>query len=275
MKPGETWAAAMVASAVAIAAVAALRMPLRGGGAHAPRVPTPTPEFTKHRVHVMHEPQADASPPTSDATPHDELPLSSWELMATIERTLGSADEVDRDRLFAKLLPALMELDPAAGGRLVENAEPVELRDELRRRVVQTWAQLDAPAALEWVARLSDELERKSTAADLVDGLGRSSPAAAIEVGYFFDVGTQDGALEHRAQLWAAEDPAAAVRWVATQPAGPRRDRMVARIALVHADSQPAIGLQLIDALMSAGSEREEAERELLNRWAARDLEPS
>jgi hypothetical protein len=140
---------------------------------------------------------------------------------------------------------------------------------------VQTWAQLDAPAALEWVARLSDELERKSTAADLVDGLGRSSPAAAIEVGYFFDVGTQDGALEHRAQLWAAEDPAAAVRWVATQPAGPRRDRMVARIALVHADSQPAIGLQLIDALMSAGSEREEAERELLNRWAARDLEPS
>ena len=263
MKTGQKWAAATLASGVAIVAVAALLLPVRGGGAPPPRVSTPTPVLTEHPVQVVLEPPA-------DATPQDDLPLTSWELMGAIEHTLGSADEADRDRLFATLLPALMELDPAAGGRLVENAEPGELRDELRRRVVQTWAQLDAPAALEWVAGLSDDRERRSTAADLVDGLGRSSPAAAIEVGYFFDVGTQDGALEHRAQLWAAEDPAAAVRWVAAQPAGPRRDRMVARIALVHADSRPAIGLQMIDALMPAGSEREEAERALLNRWAAR-----
>ncbi len=40
------------------------------------------------------------------------------------------------------------------------------------------------------------------------------TPAAAIVVGDFFDVGTEDGALEHRAQLWAAEDPAAAADWV-------------------------------------------------------------
>ncbi len=94
MKAGGRWAAATVASGVALAAVAALRMPVPGGGAHAPRAPAPTPVLTQHQaraVHeprVLHEPQAEPGQPTADdATPHDQPPLTSWDLMGAIERS--------------------------------------------------------------------------------------------------------------------------------------------------------------------------------------------
>jgi hypothetical protein len=58
----------------------------------------------------------------------------------------------------------------------------------------------------------------RAVATAAVRTLAAGSPAPAIEIALRIDIGRDDGSLEHLVQIWAAEDPVAASRWIDSQP---------------------------------------------------------
>jgi hypothetical protein len=195
------------------------------------------------------------------------------DLVRNIERALRSLDELERESVFMDLLPDLIAHDAAAAGRLVESLEPGPARDQLREHVVQQWAAYDLEGAISWVTALEDDRERKLAAADVTTQLARSDPAAALEISEQFDVGRDDGRVEHLAQTWAEANPDEASKWVRAQPPGPARDQMMARVALVQAGRDPAQAAHLVATEMSPGPARNEAALQVVRTWAASDVE--
>jgi hypothetical protein len=138
-------------------------------------------------------------PAPSTQTPSDQ----NWQLARDISRAFESDNAEERERALTEWLPA--------------------------------WAASDPVGAIAWAAGLEDRTDRKSAATAIMSRLAVSDPAAAIEVAQQFDVGRDDGTLEHLTQIWAEEHPDDALSFVQAQPPGPARDRLLARLALVQA----------------------------------------
>jgi len=67
-----------------------------------------------------------------------------------------------------------------------------------------------------------------------------------------------DGRVEHMAQIWTEEDPAAAIAWITALPPGADRDRLLARTSLVRVPHDSADAARLLDA-MTDGAARDAA----------------
>jgi len=216
---------------------------------------------------------AEATPiPSQPAAP--SRPLSPAQHPASlpdeISGALRSGSAVERDRAFNVLLPELITQNAPAAGRLAETWEPGPLRDELIRQVTRQWAAADIGAAVAWLAGL-EARDRQNAAETATAQVAQTDHAGALELAQALQVGTGDGSLEHLAQLWTEEKPGEAVAWVTAQPAGPSRDRLLARIAHVRAQRDPAEAAGLVLNFMPAGSPRDEAVVSVVRQWALRD----
>ena len=156
-----------------------------------------------------------------------------------IERSLVAKDPQQRETAFTFLLPELLQVEPQRVVALVAKQEPGEVRDLLRDEVARVWIQADERAAIVWIKSL-DEAERNSAANMAVVAIASRDPAGAIELADELGAARDDGSLEHLVQLWAIEDPVAALRWIKTQPEGPRTERLRARIKLANQQSSAA-----------------------------------
>ena len=195
----------------------------------------------------------------------------SGRLVDEISRILRTGDGVARERVFDQLLPELIATKAADAARLAEEWEPGPVRDELLRQVARQWTAVDFAGAMTWLAGLEDRRDRQHAAEAGVAEVARADPAGAIEVSRIFQVGTGDGSLEHLAQLWTEESPREAVDWILNQRAGPQRDRLLARIAYVRAQSDPEEAAILASNYVTAGAVREEAIAGVSRQWAVRD----
>jgi hypothetical protein len=101
--------------------------------------------------------------------------------------------------------------------------------------------------------------------------VGRDRRRRRAHLAQLLRVGLDDGSLEHRAQVWAEEEPAVAVRWAMAQPAGLVRDRLLTRVAWVRAQSDPAEAAGLVLNHMLPGDRRDEALLGVIRQWAGRD----
>jgi hypothetical protein len=194
-------------------------------------------------------------------------------LVQDIERALHSFNEQERESIFTDMLPELIARDAPAAGRLVERLERGPARDQLREHVAQKWAERDPEAATAWVESLENDNERRLAASDILTQLARSDPSAAIEAADQFGIGRDDGRVDHLAQTWAEADLPAALQWTRAQPAGPARDRMLARIALVQVARDPAQAAHMVVTDMAPGPAQQEAALQIARAWAAYDLE--
>ena len=195
----------------------------------------------------------------------------SAQLVNEIARTLRTGDSVARERVFNQLLPELIATNAAAAARLAEEWEPGPLRVELLRQVTRQWTAVDFAGAMTWLADLAGRRDRQYAAEAGVAEIARTDPAGAIEVAQVFQVGTGDGSIEHLAQLWTEESPHEAVDWILGRPVGPQRDQLLARIAFVRAQSDPAEAATLTVDFMSPGAARDEAIAAVSRQWAVRD----
>jgi hypothetical protein len=175
------------------------------------------------------------SPAQTTANPSQHNTV--FHLRAAIERALISLNDQEREAAFTTLLSQLIELDPAAAGQLLEECDAGPVCEELFERALAAAAQTDVERAVQWVANVPEDEKRHEAARDLTQLLARADPGAAIEVADRFDVGRDDGSLEHLMQLWAAENPTAAQRWLEAQPAGPHRDQLYARFNFARSSS--------------------------------------
>lgn len=112
---------------------------------------------------------------------------------------------------------------------MVARQESGEARDALRDEVARQWITKDRDAAVEWMNSL-EQADRTASATIATRTLAATDPAQAIAVADQFDVGRDDGSLEHMVQIWATDKPDEAMRWIEAQPPGPRTEQLRARI---------------------------------------------
>lgn len=153
------------------------------------------------------------------------------QLAIAIERALVSRDVQYRETAFNFVLPELLRADPNRVIAMVARQEPGETRDALRDEVARQWITKHRDAAIEWMNSL-EAADRRASATIAMRTLAAIEPAQAIAVADQFDIGRDDGSLEHMVQIWAAEKPDEAMRWIEGQPTGePHTEQLRARIA--------------------------------------------
>ena len=193
------------------------------------------------------------------------------DLAAQITGALNSGSAAERDHALNVLLPRLVAADPSAAGHLALAWEAGLLRDELLSRVIRNWAEQDIGGALTWLTSLLDSADRSLVSVASTNQVARTDPAGALDLALALRVGLDDGSFERMAQLWAEEHPADAVNWAVNQPRGPVRDRLLARVAHVRAQQEPAAAARLVLDHMTPGTARDAAVLAVVRRWAIYD----
>jgi len=212
-----------------------------------------------------------ASLTSGTATPSENFKPTASALAAEIEQALREGSAAKRDHALYELLPQLVASDPGMAAQLALTWKAGPLREELLRRVVQSWVAKDTQGALKWLTSLPETSDRNLAAVAAVDYLAQNDPASAIELSLVLGLGTRDGSLEHKAQLWAEEKPDEAVAWVIAQPVSPERDQLLARIASVRAQHDPIEAGRLVLTQMAPGAARDDAIISVVRQWAVRD----
>jgi len=193
--------------------------------ASAPAPPSAHPELA-----AEFEPRAEA--------PHRDLHETGRQRQLEIERALVSNNPQQRDAAFGVLLPELLDVDPVGVVELVARQEG-EARNILRDEVVRLWIRKDRDAAVIWMASFENEGERKASAAVAMRTLAAINPAQAVVVAEEFDVGRDDGSLEHIVQIWATENIDECTRWLESRPDNPQTTQLRARVEQVRAEMSP------------------------------------
>lgn len=193
-------------------------------------------------------------------------------LRAEIQIFIASAHPSDQDVIFP-LLSRWVALDPEAAARFSKSLPAGRWRGAIIRRVAQDWVGQDSASAERWAARFKDEGERASTMADICLQVAQTDPRQAVAIAQRNGLAEVSGSvMDSLVQQWAAQDFATTDLWVMEQPAGQRREEMLARLAYVQSQTDPASAANLVADRMPAGPLQDEAAITVLDRWAARDL---
>ena len=187
---------------------------------------TPPPPASQVFTEVQ-EPVPDEAQIEARARDHTAL------LERQIESALAARDAQQREGAFSFLLPELLQVEPERVVAMVARQERGEPRDVLRDEVAQQWVGRDVDAAITWMKSLEDP-ERLRAAKLAVASLAPIAPEQAIYVAHQFEVGLDDGYLEHLVQLWAEASLPDAERWLAAQPDDARTAPLRARIERVR-----------------------------------------
>jgi len=81
------------------------------------------------------------------------------------------------------------------------------------------------------------------------------------------------GLLESLVAQWAARDFQASHEWALQQEPGPWRDGLMAHVAFVGAQSDPAAAARIVVEEMNPGQQQTEAAISVLHQWGLRDLD--
>jgi hypothetical protein len=137
------------------------------------------------------------------------------------------------------------------------------------------WARSFPAEALAWLTNAPDGSQRDTVAEIVFPQLAQTNAAAAVVLaenclGEDPDQAAQ-GLLASLAQTWAGQDWQAASTWALAKPAGEQRDRLLQRIALVAAKTDPAEAGRLISEQMAPGQIQNEAAISVLYQWSRQD----
>lgn len=204
----------------------------------------------------------------------DQLDASDkaiMQLVSDIYQALDSADSAQHDLVSTKLLPSLILLDPRVAGYLAENWDLGPVREELLRQVAGEWTKQNPAQAIEWAANLKDTSERTDALGNACIQISQSNPAQAVATAERFGVGKNDGILDNATQLWASQDPSAALGWAQGQPPGEQRDRLMTRIVFVEAQTAPSEAARFVSEEIPPGPMQDEAIISVLHQWGLRD----
>ncbi len=213
-----------------------------------------------------------------DAVPSEARALSqksdssaqeTQQLVLSICAALSSDDAARHDLALGELMPCLIKRDAEAAGGLAEMWAPGPLRAELLCRVAQEWAKCDPAAAIAWAANLKDYAEMMTTLQEGCIQISQSNPEEAIAIATRFN--SDDGTLESIAQFWARKDLPAVLEWARRQSQGEQRDRLMARIAFVKAETLPVDAAVLVANEIAPGPTKNEAFISVLHQWGLRD----
>ncbi len=217
-------------------------------------------------------PAAQAEPEGTPASP-PPAEESIEQLEARIKLALQSTNTADRVHALDDLLPALVRRDALEAGRFVNTLDPGAIRDEALSRVARAWAAQDPEGALSWVSQFPISEQRTRMLNNCFFEIALTNPAQAVAAAQRFGLGeNQPGALANLAQQWAANDLSGSLSWAESQPSGALRDQLLAGIAFVQSQSNPAAAARLVEEQIPAGPEQVEAAISVIHQWGQVDM---
>ena len=209
------------------------------------------------------------SPPVASLTTEEIVA----QLTSRIREGFASTNVDVREYALTNLLSALVLQDAAAEGRLAETVADTDLREAALRQVARQWAAKDSAGALAWAAALADPAERDATLSDVCQQVAETDPAAAVRMREpFVPDSVPNVALEGMMQQWAEKDLSAALAWTLARPQNGQREELIARLAFVEAQSNPAEAARLAVEQITPGPPQDEAVMSVLHQWALLDF---
>ena len=162
-------------------------------------------------------------------------------------------------------VPVIFALAPTRGGKPPHSFAQRANTDEKALGLLER--------ELNQAAMISDEEERKNALTAACLHWADYDPADAAELARKIGFGqVSDSLCEDIAQKWAGSDFTAALTWANRESPGEQRDRVIARLAFVRAQTEPAAAATLIASQISAGPTLDEASVSVAHQWALRDL---
>jgi len=137
------------------------------------------------------------------------------------------------------------------------------------------WARNFPAAALAW-AQYAPNGPQRDTIADIVcPQLAQTNPVAAVVLAEnCLDSATNDvvnNLLENLAQTWAEQDQQDAYAWASATPPSDVRDRLLERVAIVQAKTNPYQAAKSVVEQLSPGEIQNEAAISVLYQWSQQD----
>lgn len=113
-------------------------------------------------------------------------------------------------------------------------------------------------------------LQRDTVAEIACAQVAETDPARAVELAERYG-GNCTNLLENLVFQWSERNEPEARAYALAKPAGEERDRLLARVALSRAKTEPAEAAKFVVAEMSPGDTQNEAVMSVLHQWALRE----
>jgi len=222
-------------------------------------------------------PQAGGGPVSGGATPAP-VPKSravspevsrSRQGNSSRDELSAALKERDADKVV-RLLTDLTPSNPPAIAALVLAGVDPEIRVDALRTVAHEWAALDPTKAMTWAQGLPDEDERKDVAEFVCYRVAEEDPMKAREMAMAAGFSDDTPLVADLIQQWATKEPAKARDWALSQPEGETREVLLAGLAPLLAQQDPAAAGRIVSEELSGGHQ-EEAAMSVLYQWARKD----
>lgn len=165
------------------------------------------------------------------------------------------------------------ETMPANGDATFTNLESPNNSQDLNQN--RDWARKFPAAALAWTQNATNGPQRDAIAEIVCPQLALTNPVAAVILaGNCLDSATNDvvnNLLDNLAQTWAGQNEEDAYAWASDMPPGEERDRVLERITVVQAHSNPQTAAQWVAEQITPGEIQNEAAISVLYQWSQQD----
>lgn len=133
------------------------------------------------------------------------------------------------------------------------------------------WIARDPHAAVDWAAQEPEGEKRDAVLVAACYEIASADPAEAVALAENFSL-TNNATLENLAAQWAGQDFRAARKWALGKPAGRERNELIARVAYVWSNLQPAAAAEFVVQEIPPGAVQTEAAISILHQWALRNF---
>jgi hypothetical protein len=136
------------------------------------------------------------------------------------------------------------------------------------------WANADLPAAIIWARALPEGAEQQATFMDLAYEAARTEPINALVLACVLPATlARDDLIVHAVSQWAIGMPTSALDWAQTVPDIGLRERLLGAVTIAVAQQDGAAAATLVVTLLGPGEEQDRAAVAIVQRWAAQSPE--
>jgi hypothetical protein len=137
---------------------------------------------------------------------------------------------------------------------------------------VREWARQDPARAITWLAQAPPGEARDAVVEIVCAEVASFDPAQAVTLAERY-AGGNVPLLENLVQQWSEQNQNAAIAFALARPAGETRNRLLARVSLTQARTDPVAAGQLVIKHIQPGETQDEAIISVLHQWALRDVD--
>ena len=201
------------------------------------------------------------------------LPELDRRALQSVEEALRSPNSEKTESILYHCLPELLfKYGAPLVERLLTEAPSGFMRETLLRVCAISWPRVNPDAALTWATRLLDASECQQARERVLTATAGVDPEKAVRLAMKSEAAGKAGTLtEQLVGLWAAADFRKSCEWALSLPSGEQRDRCVAHVAAVEAQSFPADAARFAIKRLPPGPVLDETIITTVYYWAERN----